>query len=248
MRFSDKVILITGGNRGIGFATANCFSLEGAKVVIAARNKELGEAKASEIGGKFVQTDVTKEDECKNLIDETVKAFGRIDVLVNCAGIIYRNKTAEQTTVEEWDNIFNTNMKSMFMITKYAIPELRKTKGSVINLSSYVGLVGFKGSAAYAASKAAIINFSRSVALDHAKEGIRVNCVCPGSVATDMIDKAWLEFGNVEEAKKLWESKHPMGRIAAPEEVAKTILFLASSDASFITGAAIPVDGGITAE
>jgi len=248
MRFSDKVIVITGGNRGIGLATAKCFSNEGAIVVIAARNKELGEMRAQELGGKFFQTDVTIEVDCIKLIKETIKNFGKIDVLVNSAGIIYRNKTVEQTTIEEWDNIFDTNMKSMFMVTKYAIPELRKTKGSIVNLSSYVGLVGFRGSSAYAASKAAIINFTRSVALDHAKEGIRVNCVCPGSVATDMIESAWEQYGNVEEARMLWESKHPMGRIATPEEVAKTILFLASGDASFITGAAIPVDGGITAE
>lgn len=248
MRFKDKVAIVTGGNRGIGFATAKLFSEEGANVVIAARNKELGDLKAKEISGKFIQTDVTQEDDCKELIIKTILSFGKIDVLVNSAGIIYRNKTVEQTSTEEWDDIFNTNMKSTFMMAKYAIPELRKSKGTIINLSSYVGLVGFRGSSAYAASKAAIINFTRSVALDHAKEGIRVNCVCPGSVATDMIDAAWAQYGNVEEAKKLWESKHPMGRIATPEEVAKTILFLASSDSSFITGAAIPVDGGITAE
>lgn len=248
MRFENKVVVITGGNKGIGLSTARCFALEGAKVVIAARDKAYGEIAAKEINGEFIKTDVTINDDCKNLIDKTVLLHGRIDVLVNAAGIIYRNKNVEQTTEEEWDNTFNTNVKSMFLVTKYALPELRKTKGAVVNVSSYVGLVGFKGSAAYAASKAAIVNFTRSVALDHALEGIRVNCVCPGSVATDMIEKAWQLYGNVEEAKILWASKHPMGRIATPEEVAKSILFLASDDASFITGAAIPVDGGLTAE
>ena len=248
MRFENKVVVITGGNKGIGLSTARCFALEGAKVVIAARDKAYGEIAAKEINGEFIKTDVTINDDCKNLIDKTVLLHGRIDVLVNAAGIIYRNKNVEQTTEEEWDNTFNTNVKSMFLVTKYALPELRKTKGAIVNVSSYVGLVGFKGSAAYAASKAAIVNFTRSVALDHAIEGIRVNCVCPGSVATDMIEKAWQLYGNVEEAKILWASKHPMGRIATPEEVAKSILFLASDDASFITGAAIPVDGGLTAE
>lgn len=248
MRFKDKVVIITGGNRGIGFSTAKCFTEEGAKVVLAARDENLGIAKAKELNGLFVKTDVTSEQDCQNVILETVKNFGKIDVLINCAGIIYRNRNVEQTSLEEWNATFDTNVKSTFLMTKFALPELRKTKGAIVNLSSYVGLVGFKNTSAYAASKAAIVNFTRSAALDYALEGIRINCVCPGSVATDMIEQAWEQYGDVKEAKKLWESKHPIGRIAAPEEVAKSILFLASSDASFITGAALPVDGGLTAE
>ena len=130
---------------------------------------------------------------------------------------------------------------------KYALPALRETKGCIVNLSSYVGLVGFAGTAAYAASKAAILNLTRSMALDHAREGIRVNAVCPGSVDTEMIHTAWQQFGDVERARMLWAEKHPLGRIATPEEVGRAILFLSSKDASFITGAALPVDGGITA-
>ena len=248
MRFKDKVVLITGGNKGIGLAAAKYFAEEGAYIVIAARDKKAGKQQAKNLTGMFAQTDVTKEKDCKKSVSLTVKKYGRLDILVNCAGIIFRDRTVEDTTIEEWDSTFNTNIKGTFMMTKYALPELKKTKGSIVNLSSYVGLVGFKGASAYAASKAAIVNFTRSVALDSALDGIRVNCVCPGSVETDMIEQAWIKYGNVDEARKLWESKHPIGRIAKPEEIAKVILFLASNDASFITGAAIPVDGGISAE
>ena len=247
MKFKDKVVIVTGGNRGIGLAAAESFIAEGAKVVIAARNEELGRIKSGQIGAAFVRTDVSIENDCINLVEQTIKLFGRLDVLVNCAGLIYRNRNVETTTLAEWENTFDTNIKGTFITSKYALPHLRKTKGCIVNLSSYVGLVGFQGASAYAASKAAIVNFTRSAALDYASEGIRVNCVCPGSVETDMIEQAFVQYGNVEEARKLWNSKHPMGRIAKPDEIAKTILFLAGDDAGFITGAAIPVDGGITA-
>jgi len=247
MRFEDKIVLITGGNKGIGFAAAKCFTAEGAKAVICARDENAGKVKAEEIGGLYIKTDVTKEEDCKNAVSKTISAFGKLDILVNCAGIIFRNKTPEQTSAEEWDATFNTNVKGAFLMTKHSIPELRKTKGTIVSVSSYVGLVGFKGASAYAASKAALVNFTRSAALDYAEEGIRVNCICPGSVETGMIEQAWIQHGNIAEARKIWEEKHPLKRIAAPEEAAKAILFLAGSDASFITGAAIPVDGGITA-
>lgn len=248
MQFENKVILITGGNRGIGLSAAADFASEGGKIAIAARNRETGEKSAGMVNGIFIRTDVSVEEECRNAVEETVKIYGRLDVLVNCAGIIYRNRNVESTSLDEWNRTFDTNVKGTFLMTKYALPELRKTKGTVVNLSSYVGLVGFKGASAYAASKAAIVNFTRSAALDYASEGVRINCVCPGSVATDMIEQAWIQHGDYQEAKKMWESKHPIGRIALPEEISKAILFLAGSGASFITGAALPVDGGITAE
>ncbi len=248
MQFENKVVLITGGNRGIGLAAAIDFAAEGGKIAIAARNNETGIKSASDLNGIFIQTDVSKEAHCRNAVAETVAKYGRLDILVNCAGIIYRNRNVENTSLDEWNRTFDTNVKGTFLMTKYAIPELRKTKGSVVNLSSYVGLVGFKGASAYAASKAAIVNFTRSAALDYASEGVRINCVCPGSVATDMIEQAWIQHGDYEEAKRLWESKHPIGRIASPEEISKAILFLAGNGASFITGAALPVDGGLTAE
>lgn len=249
MRLSNRVALITGGNRGIGLATARLFAKEGARVVLFARDQAKGESEAKSIvNAKFIHGDVTKVEDCQRAVEESVRAFGGLDILVNCAGIIYRNRTVEQTTEEEWETTFAVNVKGTFLMCKYAMPALRERKGCIVNLSSYVGLVGFRGASAYAASKAAIINLTRSMALDHARDGVRVNAVCPGSVDTEMIHAAWKKFGDVEQARRLWSEKHPMGRIAQPEEVSRTILFLASDEASFITGTALAVDGGLTAE
>jgi len=248
MRLSNRVALITGGNRGIGLAVARLFAKEGAKVMLFARDQTRGEAEAVLIpNAKFVQGDVTQAKDCQHAVKESIKIFGGLDILVNCAGIIYRNRTVEQTTEEEWDATFDVNVKGTFLMCKHAMSALRERKGCIVNLSSYVGMVGFRGASAYAASKAAIINLTRSMALDHAREGVRVNAVCPGSVDTEMIHTAWKKFGDVEEAQRLWAEKHPLGRIAQPEEVAQAVLFLASDDASFITGTALAVDGGILA-
>jgi len=248
MRLSNRVALITGGNRGIGLATAKLFAEEGAQVMLLGRDQVKGEQEANLIpNANFIQGDVTKAEDCQRAVDESIKTFGGLDVLVNCAGIVYRNRTVEQTTEDEWDATFDVNVKGTFLMCKYAMPALRERKGCIINLSSYVGMVGFRGASSYAASKAAIINLTRSMALDHAREGVRVNAVCPGSVDTEMIHTAWKNFGDVDEAQRLWAEKHPLGRIAQPEEIARTILFLASDDASFITGTALAVDGGILA-
>jgi NAD(P)-dependent dehydrogenase (short-subunit alcohol dehydrogenase family) len=185
--------------------------------------------------------------DCEGAVNAALQAHSRLDVLVHAAGVIFRNRTVEQTSEEEWDATMNTNVKGAFLIARYALPALRKTSGTIVNVASYVGLVGFAKGSAYAASKAALVNLTRSMALDHAADNIRVNCVCPGSVETDMIRTAWQLTGDVENARRQWAEKHPLGRIAAPEEIARVILFLASDDASFITGAALAVDGGITA-
>ena len=247
MRFENKVVLITGGTRGIGFATAQLFAQEGARVVIIGREAGRTTEAAREIPGRGEAGDVSKSVDCERIVAQTLGLHDRLDVLVNCAGVIFRNRTVENTSEEEWDMTFDVNAKGTFLMSKYALPSLRETRGSIVNVSSYVGLVGFAGASAYAASKAAILNLTRSMALDHAKEGIRVNAVCPGSVDTDMIHAAWQKFGDVGQAQKLWAEKHPLGRIASPEEVGGAILFLASEQASFVTGVALPVDGGITA-
>jgi NAD(P)-dependent dehydrogenase (short-subunit alcohol dehydrogenase family) len=247
MRFENKVVLITGGTRGIGFATAKLFAREGARAVIVGRDEDQTTEAAREVQGRGEAGDVSRATDCERIVARTLDLSGRLDVLVNCAGVIFRNRTVEGTSEEEWDRTFDVNVKGTFLMCKHALPALRKTKGCIVNVSSYVGLVGFAGASAYAASKAAILNLTRSIALDHAREGIRVNAVCPGSVDTEMIHAAWQQFGDVEQARKLWAEKHPLGRIATPEEVGRAILFLASEDASFITGAALPVDGGITA-
>lgn len=247
MRFENKVILITGGTRGIGLASARLFADEGAQVVIVGRDVDRGTDAARRVLAGFEPGDVSRADDCQRILARTLEHHSHLDVLVNCAGIIFRNRTVEQTTEEEWDQTFAVNVKGAFLMSKYALPALRESGGAIVNVSSYVGLVGFAGASAYAASKAALINLTRSMALDHAREGIRVNAVCPGSVDTDMIHAAWEQFGNVEEAQRLWAAKHPLGRIASPEEVAHAVAFLASEEASFITGTALPVDGGITA-
>ena len=247
MRFENKVVLITGGTRGIGFAAAKLFAQEGAHVVIVGRDQDKTTEAARDVPGRGEAGDMSNAADCEHIVAQTLGSFGDLDVLVNCAGVIFRNRTVEQTSEEEWDTTFDVNVKGTFLMSKYALPALRKTKGCIVNVSSYVGLVGFAGASAYAASKAAILNLTRSMALDHAKEGIRVNAVCPGSVDTEMIHTAWQQFGDVEQARKLWAGKHPLGRIASPEEVGSAILFLASEEASFITGVALPVDGGITA-
>jgi NAD(P)-dependent dehydrogenase (short-subunit alcohol dehydrogenase family) len=247
MRFQDKVVLITGGNRGIGLAAARGFAGEGAQIALVARDVQIGEARAHELNATFLRADVRFADDCQRAVAETLKAHGRLDVLVNCAGIIYRNRTVEQTTEAEWDTTMDTNVRGAFLMCKFAMPALRAARGAIVNVSSYAGLVGFPAAAAYAASKAALINLTRTMALDHAREHIRVNCVCPGTVETDMMEEAWRLYGDVEEGRRVWAAKHPVGRIAQPEEVARTILFLASEEASFVTGVALAVDGGITA-
>ena len=247
-RFADRVAVITGGTRGIGHAVARHLAEAGARVVVVGRDADRGEAAAAAIpGARFVAGDVRLAAHCDHAVAETLGAFGRLDVLVNNAGVIYRNRTVDRLTEAEWDETFDVNVKGAFLMTRAALPALRAARGTVVNVASYAGLVGFAGAAAYAASKAALINFTRSLALDHAREGIRVNAVCPGSVDTDMIHAAWDAFPDPSVARKAWEAKHPLGRIATPEEVAAAVLFLASDEARFITGVALPVDGGITA-
>ncbi|UCC89725.1 MAG: SDR family oxidoreductase [Anaerolineales bacterium] len=251
MRLQGKVAIITGGNSGIGRSTAQLFADEGAKVVIVARDAQRGRAAARGIqanGGAahFVPCDVRLAEDCQRAVGTAIEVFGGLDVLVNNAGIIYRGRDVLGTTLDEWEETFAVNVRGAFLMSKYALPEMiRRRAGSIVNVASYFGLVGGGQVAAYCASKGALVQLTRAMALDHAGDGVRVNCVCPGSVHTPMIQEAWERFG--EGAPQVWAAKHPLGRVAQPEEVARAILFLASSASSFVTGAALPVDGGITA-
>lgn len=253
MKLQDKVALITGGNSGIGRATAMLFAQEGARVIIAARNEARGKETVADItqaGGQvlFVPCDVRRAADCQRVVAGTIGAFGRLDILFNNAGIIYPDRTVLDTTGEEWDNTMAVNVRGVYLMSKYAIPHMAASGGGVIiNTASVLGLVGGGGVAAYCASKGAVVLLTKAMALDHAPQNIRVNCICPGSVDTPMLDGEIEALGGVEKARPVFVAKHPMNRISTPEEIARATLFLASDDASFITGISLSVDGGRTA-
>ncbi len=255
MRFEGKVALITGGNSGIGEATAVRMAAEGARVAIVARDRARGEELASQIdqkGGEaaFFEADVTQEDAVKRMIEAVVERFGQIDVLVNNAGIINFGSVIT-ADVDEWDTLMATNVRSVFLVSRYALPHMIDAGGgSVINLGSNLGLIGTRGAAAYVTSKGAVVQLTRAMALDHVDNGIRVNCVCPGTIDTPLVQRQ--RVGRTEEqlrqSDERLKQRHPIGRMGTPEEVASVIAFLASDEASFVTGSCYSVDGGYIAQ
>ncbi len=252
MRLEGKVALVTGGNRGIGEAIVRLFAKEGASVVFAARRAVLGEQMEQSLidegyPAHFFAADVRDEESVEGLVRNTVATYGKIDIVVNCAGIAPAS-TVESMDVETWDNLMATNVRSMFLVCKHAIPELRKTRGCIINFGSTFAMVGAAGSAGYALTKAAAVNFSKSLALELAGDGIRVNALCPGGTDTEFL-RDWLASSGDAKAAEQWLlDRHPLGRLGTPEDQAKAALFLASDDASFVTGHALLVDGGYTAQ
>ena len=252
-RFDGRAVLVTGGNSGIGRATARAFAAEGASVVIGARDESRSASVVSEIeasGGRAVAVhcDVTSQADCAGAVAGTVERFGRLDVLFNNAGVIFREKTVPDTSLWEWDATFDVNTRGTFLMSKAALEVMIPQGGGVIvNNASYFGLVGGMGTAAYSAAKGAVVLLTKAMALDHAADGVRVNCVCAGSVDTPMLQGEMEEMGGEDAVRHLFEQKHPLGRIASPEEIAHAVLYLASDDAAFVTGAALPIDGGLTA-
>jgi NAD(P)-dependent dehydrogenase (short-subunit alcohol dehydrogenase family) len=254
MRFSGKVAVITGAGAGMGKAAATAFAEEGAAVVIADVSGASAEKAAAEIqaaGGQAlaVQADVSRSADGQRIAAEAVKAFGGIDTLFNNAGI-QTYGTVVDTDEETWDRTININLKGIFLVSKYCIPEIaRRGGGSVINMASVQGMASQKRVVAYAASKGGIIAMTRTMALDHAPDKIRVNCICPGSVDTPMLRWAADLFvpENPAGAIEDWGKLHALGRVANASEIAKVVLFLASEDASFMTGSAVVVDGGLLA-
>jgi NAD(P)-dependent dehydrogenase (short-subunit alcohol dehydrogenase family) len=252
MKLSGKTAIVTGGTRGIGKAIASLFVGEGASVAVAGRDETRGKAAADSLGGKrerviYVRADVSKADDVKYLVEETVRRFGRLDILVNNAGINPVG-TALDTTEELWDLVMAVNLKGPFLCCKHAIPHmLRAGGGSIVNIGSINSFMAFENEAAYDASKGGILLFTRATALDFAGRNIRVNCICPGAVDTPLLRGIFAENPNPEEMKRDMIRRHPLKRMGAPEEIAKAALFLASDDSSFVTGAAISVDGGILA-
>lgn len=243
MRFDGKVVIVTGGSRGIGYKTAEAFSENGAFVVITAKNSEQLEEAAKNLTNTIaIQADIRKEEEVQKVVEKTIKKFGKLDILINNAGIFPRIKQLHEISEDEWNEVLDVNLNGQFRFTKYSIPYLQKTSGVIINVSSDAGLKAYEGfnADAYSASKAALIVLTQCWSLEYAKDKIRVNCVCPGVVNTDMTKP----FLKTEKDREFMDNDHPLGRIGEPEEVANSILFLASDDSSWTTGAILAVDGG----
>jgi NAD(P)-dependent dehydrogenase (short-subunit alcohol dehydrogenase family) len=260
--FSGKVVIITGGARGIGRATAIAFARDGAAVTIADVDQAAGQTTVTDCeraaadaasGGRahFVAVDVASAAACRQVVAETVAAFGGVDVLVNNVGIQPRDsyRNVEDTPEEQWDRILAVNLKSYFLMAKYTIPELRRRGGGVIvNTASVQGLQSMRGVPAYAASKGGILALTRQLAVEYAAAGIRVLAICPGTIDTELVrDSARAEPEGETAALARYGRSHPVGRIGTTEEVANVVLFLASPQASFMTGAYVCVDGGLMA-
>ena len=252
MRFDGRVIVVTGGSLGIGEATARAFAAQGGRVVVASRDPEHADAVIAAIrdgGGMAAHfaTDVAKESDITEMVSATLDRFGRIDVLVNNAGI-YAQGDVAATTSAEWQRIMDVNLTGAFLCTKHMVDALAETKGAVVIVSSEAGLVGIKGQVAYNVSKAGLIELTKSCAVDLAAHGIRVNCVCPGTTATPLVEAALKEAPDPMAARRALESVRPMNRLGTPEEIASAILYLASDEAGYATGAVLSVDGGSTAQ
>jgi len=250
MELENKVAIVTGGCSGNGSSIAELLAREGAQVLIGdIREDQRTLARINARGGTaalFVQTDVRKSLDVQNLVDKAIANYGTIDVVCNDAGIELVRPLI-QTTEEEWNRVLDTNLKGMFLVSKFALPHLiKKKKGSIINIASQLGLVGLERLAAYCASKGGVIMLTKAMAVEYGTYGIRVNCICPGAIETPMMERELELEKNPEEAKRHFINLHPIGRLGRPEEVAEAALFLASDRSSFITGSALVVDGGFT--
>lgn len=246
---AGKRALVTGAASGIGRATAELFAREGAQVAVMDLNAAGAVAVAegiSQQGGTAIALtgDVSSAPDCKAAIERTVEAFGGLDILANVAGIIHRH-TVVDFPEDEWDREIAVNLKSVFLLSKYAIPVMAaQSGGSIVNVSSSLGLSGGPREAAYCASKAAVINLTKAMAIDHAGDGIRVNSVLPGGTETEMLLAEARQLGETpDQVREAWSAR-PLGRVARPEEIANAVLFLASDLSSYATGSALAVDGG----
>jgi dihydroanticapsin dehydrogenase len=243
VKLSGKVALVTGGSRGIGFATAKILSENGATVIITAKNQDrLDEAVTKISNSSGIAADIRKSSDVKNVVNKTIEKFGRLDILVNNAGMFPKIKQLHEIDEDEWNEVLDVNLTGQYRFTKEAIPHLQKTSGSIINISSDAGIKAYQGfnADAYSASKAALILLTKCWALEYSKDKIRVNCICPGVVDTDMTKP----FLKTQKDKDFMDSEHPIGRIGLPDEIGKAVLYFASDDASWTTGAILTVDGG----
>jgi NAD(P)-dependent dehydrogenase (short-subunit alcohol dehydrogenase family) len=250
-RLQDKVAIVTGGSRGIGGATVRRFAEEGATVIIFDMLREEGEALAKSLGKavSYQTVDITKEASVAAAIKQVVDAHGRIDILVNNAGIPGVNKYAHEVDVADWDRVFDVNVKGMFLCTKHTVPHMMKQKqGSVVNFSSIYGLIGNNDLPPYHATKGAVLMMTKTDAICYAPNGIRFNAVHPGSTMTELFMKAAESYPEGKQAYlDMMKEKHPLC-LGEPVDVANCVLFLASDEARFVTGASLVVDGGYTAQ
>jgi len=247
--FKDKIVIVTGAAVGIGKATAIAFAEKDAKVVVADIDIKKGKQTSSLIGGDafFIEVNVADSESVNNMVKEVTKRFGRIDILVNNAGIYYQGDVIE-TTEEEWDRVMAVNLKGMYLCCHYVIPVMLKGNGGiVINVASEAGLVGIAGQTAYNVSKAGVISLTKSMAVDFARKGVRVNAVCPGTTETPLVKNALEKSEDPEKARRKLEECRPLNRLGRPEEIAAAILAMASDNLGYATGSVLSIDGGYTA-
>jgi len=248
MKLKGKVAIITGAGAGIGEATAILFSKEGAKVCCNSLTQSAKRVSQEIInnGGEviFVQANVAIESEAKKIIDETIDAFGQIDILFNNAGIVLGG-AIDTISTEDWDRTMAVNVRGIYLVSKYAIPYLKKTQGTIINNSSSVAFKGVKDRAAYTASKGAVLSMTRAMAMDYLEDKIRVNAICPGTTdSPSLAERIRSKGGNYEEVRQQYIIRQRIGRLGKPEEIAEGVLFLAVNE--FCTGVSLLVDGGMT--
>jgi NAD(P)-dependent dehydrogenase (short-subunit alcohol dehydrogenase family) len=251
-RLSGKVALITGGGTGIGRAIALAFAREGASVTVVGRRLEklrevVVEIQKSGGAGLAMECDVTHAAEVARAVKGTVERFGRLNVLVNNAGALHVS-TVEGISEEEWDRLMTVNIKGPFLMSRTVLPEFRKCGGgAIVNIGSVLGLLAVKDRAAYCASKGGVTMLTKAMAIDHAPENIRVNCICPSIVETELVKGVFNETPEGQAMRKARIATIPLGRIGRPLDVAEMAVFLASEESSWLTGAAIPLDGGLSA-
>lgn len=250
MRLQGLNCVITGGSAGIGAATARRFVAEGAQVLIADINVEAANSLAEELGAPAtaLHCDVTREDDVKAAAEKAYAHWDKVDVLVNNAGSEL-NRAYDETTEDEWDRVLNTDLKGPWLMCKHFVPEMVSAgSGSVINISSLNGLVGFPLSTAYGSAKGGLVVFTRDMAIELASTGVRINCVCPGVIDTGMMERWTDKMPDKQAAVAMLQGTMPIGRMGTAEEVAGAILFFASSDSSLCQGSVLAVDGGFTAQ
>lgn len=251
-RLQGKVAFVTGGGTGIGRACALLFAREGARVAVAGRRREplvavMKEIAAADGEAFVVPCDVTQRAAVEQAVRATVDRFGRLDVVVNNAGALLA-ATAEETSDGDWNRILAANLTGTFLVSRAALPELRKSGGgSIINTGSVLGLVGMKQRAAYAAAKGGVTMLTKAMALDHARENIRVNCICPAIIETELLAEVFKRTPDPEATRRMRTEEIPLGRMGRPEDVAHLAVYLASDESAWLTGAALPLDGGHTA-